>query len=264
MKKIASLFIAWVMIIAFSSITVSAHNMDDCGYKHTATTTHWDIFEDTIHWGSYASTITVDCGIFEGHSFENYIGSAVNTWNAATFNNRDLLTMTVNNTSGSVLFRNKSAEQMAEIAGSTTWAVVYRSGAEKDSSNYEHYNTSAGSVEIWINWNDVLVNKSTTAKTHVPLHELGHVIGLKDIPSSASINSYLMCNEFGNSTPPTVITNADKQGAAVILGQHTSHNFVYTNYSSTAHKKYCTICGIYNYYKHTYSNNTCTKCGDTQ
>lgn len=262
MKKLLSFFVAFVMVNYFSIVTVSAHNMTDCGYKHTVSTTHWDVYEDTIHWGSYSTPITVDCGVFEGHSFATYINSAVTTWDNATFNGSDLLAMNVDNESGSVIFRNKSADQMAEVAGRTTWAVVYRSGAKKDTSDYEHYSTDAGSVQIWVNWNDVLINKSSTAKTHVPLHELGHVIGLKDIPSSVSVNSYLMCNDFGNSVAPTTITNADKQGAALILGQHTSHSFLYTRNNSTSHKKYCKICGIYNYYTHTYnSSGTCTKCG---
>ncbi len=262
MKKILSLFIAFVIGGYVLTATVFAHNITDCGYKHTVSTTYWDVYEDTIHWGSYVTPITVDCGIFEGHSFESYINNAVTTWDNAKFNGSDLLTMTVDNESGCVIFRNKTADQMAEVAGKTTWAVVYRAGAKKDSSGYEHYSTEASSVQIWVNWNDVLVNKSSTAKTHVPLHELGHVIGLKDIPSSVSVNSYLMCNGFGSSAAPTTITNTDKQGAALILGQHTSHSFLYAQNNSSSHKKYCKICGVYNYYAHTYNSvGTCTKCG---
>lgn len=251
-------------IVSFYTVKTFAHSVSDCGYKHSVSTTHWDIYEDSVHWGSYNTALTVDCGLFEGTLFETYINNAVSKWNAATFNGSDLMTMKIDNTSVSAIFRSKTSAQISAVCGSSAWAITYRAGAVIDSSGYQHYSTNAESIAIWVNWNDVLKDKSTTAKTHVPLHELGHVIGLKDIPATVSTNSYLMCNEFGSSAAPTSITTADKQGAAVILGQHTSHSFTYSQYSSTAHKKTCSICGVYQYYTHTYnSNGVCIYCGYT-
>lgn len=149
-------------------------------------------------------------------------------------------------TSGVVKFRNKSSEQIASTFGETysnSWGVVYRSNATANSTTH-HYNLTAGNVQIWINWNDVLVGKKATCKMHTALHEIGHVIGLKDIPSSVSPNAYLMCNGFGaNYSVPSEIKAADIKGAAVILGQHTNHSFATD--SSNSERKYCTKCGIY-------------------
>ncbi|MGN1399712.1 MAG: hypothetical protein ACI4WG_06930 [Erysipelotrichaceae bacterium] len=260
-NKTFAFFAAAALAINVTATTAFAHNTTDCGLKHTVSTTHWDLYEDSIHWSSYATKMTVNCGIFEGTAFETYINNAVTTWNNSRFNGQDLMSIDVDNTNGCVRFRNKSADQMAKVASSTTWAVTYRPGAKSDGTSYHHYSTEADSIEIWINYNSVLVNKSSNAKTHVPLHELGHVIGLVDIPSSVSVNGYLMCNEFGNYPIPTSITTADLQGAAVILGQHTTHNFVYSNYNSQIHKKTCKTCGAYNYYYHTFVNNVCKYCG---
>lgn len=261
-KKIFFLLAAAALAVNITATTVLAHNTTDCGLKHTVSTTHWDLYENSIHWSSYATEMTVNCGIFKDTAFETYINSAVTTWNDATFNGQNLMSISIDNTSGSVRFRNKTADQMAKVASRTTWAITYRSGATSDGTSYHHYSTAADSIEIWINYNSVLVNKSSTAKTHVPLHELGHVIGLVDIPSSVSPNSYLMCNGFGvNYSAPTSISNADLQGAAVILGRHTSHNFVYSKYNSSNHKKTCSICGAYNYSPHSYVNNVCKYCG---
>lgn len=260
-KKIFSILAATALAINVTATTAFAHNTSDCGLKHTVSTTHWDLYENTIHWGSYATKMTVNCGVFKETAFETYINNAVTTWDNAKFNGQDLMSIGIDNENGCVRFRNKSADQMAKVAAKTTWAVTYRTGATSDGTSYHHYSTSADSIEIWINYNSVLVNKSTNAKTHVPLHELGHVIGLVDIPNTVSVNGYLMCGDFGSSTIPTSITKADLQGAAVILGQHTAHNFVYSNYNSEIHKKTCTICGAYNYYYHTFSNNVCKYCG---
>ncbi len=220
MKKIFAFLAATVIAANMTATSALAHNMTDCGLSHKVSTTHWDLYESSIHWSSYKTDMTVNCGDFDGKGFETYINSAVNSWDTAKFNNIDLMSMSIDNESGSVIFLNKTADQMAKVANKTTWAVTYRPGAKNDGTDYHHYSTDAGSIEIWINYDDVLVNKSSTAKTHVPLHELGHVIGLVDIPSSASVNSYLMCNEFGNSVAPTKITITDERGAAVILGQH--------------------------------------------
>lgn len=260
-KKVFSFFAALILAINATATTAFAHNTTDCGLKHTVSTTHWDLFESSIHWSSYATKMTVNCGIFEGTAFETYINNAVEKWDNAKFNGQDLMSISIDNTNGCVRFRNKKADDMAKVASSTTWAITYRAGAKSDGTSYNHYSTASDSIEIWINYNSVLVNKSSTAKTHVPLHELGHVIGLVDIPKNVSTNSYLMCNEFGNSVAPTKITEADLQGAAVILGQHTVHSFKYSNYSTEIHKKLCNTCGAYNYYYHTFSNNVCKYCG---
>lgn len=260
MKKLFSVFIFLILMFALSC-NVLAHSAET-GYRHSSNVTGWDIYETSAHWGSYLSTMTIDSGDFVGTSFQAWIEDAVDDWNSATFNGSDLMSMQVNNSSGCVVFLDKNADEMTAEFNKSAWAVTYRSQASIDSNN--HYLSTAGNVEIWVNWSDVLVNKSSRAKAHVPLHEIGHVIGLIDVPSSVSPNAYLMCNGFGTAyAVPNAITTTDIKGAAVILGQHTSHTFVYEQYNTTSHRKYCSLCGIYNYYYHSDSSATdaCTKCG---
>lgn len=147
-------------------------------------------------------------------------------------------------TGGYVRFCKKTLSQMQKLNKQNAWAFVYRTKANTDSKN--HYKTTAGNVEIWVNWDDVLSAKASGCKTHTALHELGHVIGLKDISADVSPNAYLMCNEFGkNYSVPKSITAADIKGAAVILGQHTVHSFKYNILNENQHIRACSKCGGY-------------------
>lgn len=258
MKRI----ITFIICVLLVTVSISAHTTVSDLYHHPQCT-GWDVYEDSQHWGSNSTTMTVSCGDFSGNSsFKSYITNAVTSWNNVSFDGTDLIDMCLDNTSGTVIFLNKSAEQMSAEFAYSAWAITYRTKADKDFNN--HYNTTAGNVEIWVNWSDVLSGKSTRAKTAVPLHELGHVIGLKDIPASVSPNAYLMCNEFGTTYPvPNEITETDIKGAAFILGVHSAHVFTstYTSHNSSYHRQSCNKCGAYKLYTHTYSNGVCTGCG---
>lgn len=260
-KKILAFLAATVITTNIIAVTSAAHNVTDCGLSHTVSTTYWDLYENSVHWSNYATKMAVNCGDFKGTGFETYIEKAVKTWDSILFNGSDLMSIETDDTNGCVVFKNKTANQMNVKFGYTAWAVTNRSDAKIADTKLHHYSTAAGSVEIWVDWNTVS-GKSDRSKTHVPLHELGHVIGLVDIPKSVSVNSYLMCNDFG-STAPITITNADAKGAAVILGQHTHtvKSIPFVKYNDTYCKRTCSICKAYNYYKHTFSNNVCKWCG---
>lgn len=258
MKKIL------IVCICLSIMTLSstAHTVESDLYHHVQCT-GWDVYEDSKHWGGSNTIMTVSCGDFDGgSSFGSYIENAVDEWDSSTFDGEDLMNIEINNSSGAVVFLDKTSDQMSAEFGYSAWAVTYRSKAGSDSNN--HYYTTSGNVEIWVNWTDVVSNKSSRAKTHVPLHELGHVIGLKDVPASVSPNAYLMCNEFGTSySVPNEITATDKQGAAFILGQHVNHVYesLYIYHNSYYHRQPCSKCGAYKLYSHNYINGTCTLCG---
>ncbi len=263
LKKIFAFIATASVAVNIITTTASAHNATDCGLNHTVSEQHWGLYESSIHWSSYQTNMTVDCGDFTGKTFATYITGAVTAWDDAKFNNKDLMSMSVDNDSGCVIFLDKTATQMAETFGTSSWAVTYRTNAVDDGTQYNHYSTAAGNIEIWVDWT-TLSGRSTNAKKHVPRHELGHVIGLIDVPSSVSPNGHIMCNGFGTQyTPPTTISNEDLQGAAVILGQH-QHNastIPYKYYDKTYCRKTCTICNARNRYKHTYKNNICMLCG---
>lgn len=265
MRRLIIIVLSIVLAIGCMATSVAAHDSTDRTYKYYETVNHWVVNEDGAHWASYSTAMTVNCGDFTGTDFETYIKSAVTKWNSATFNGSKLISMSVNNTSGCVYFENADKTTIKDLSGSeTTWAITYRTGCTKNSTT-KHISTSADSIRIKVNWS-VLSAKSTTAKTHVPLHELGHVIGLDDISNKASYNAYLMCNEFGsNYSAPTTITTDDIKGAAFILGLHTKSDHVLSStksyHNSTYHRQPCTVCGAYLLETHSYSNGVCTKCG---
>lgn len=245
MKHYNKLIFLVCLIFASMAFTISSSaHTTSISVQHDPTYTGWNIYNtNEKHHSNFTTAITVSKGNFTNADFGSYITSAVTSWNGSTFDGKDLLNMS-ESSNGYVKFCRKTLDEMKAVNKESTWAFVNRKGATADSNG--HYTTTAGNVEIWVNWDDVLCNKTATCKTHVALHELGHVIGLKDIPSSVSPNAYLMCNEFGaNYSVPSAITAADKKGAAVILGQHTAHSFRYKSLSSTQHIYACTKCGGY-------------------
>ncbi|MCM1333474.1 MAG: hypothetical protein NC084_13765 [Bacteroides sp.] len=262
MKLFKRICIVGLLVGFCTTITIcaSAHSQAT-GCKHESAYTGWDIYEDSVHCASYNEWITVDKGPFSDDNFGKYITSAVSSWNDATFNGSSLLKMK-ESSSGFIVFKNKTNKQMSAINRDSSWGCVRRGVATYDTTT-NHYSTAAGSVEVWINWNDILSKKSSGCSTHTALHELGHVIGLKDISEDVSPNAYLMCNGFGSSySIPKSITENDKQGAAVILGQHTSHSFqTYKKHNATYHRTTCTVCGIYKLEKHQKENGACKYCG---
>ena len=257
-NKILSSTVTAILSAALLSINVLAHS-SVTGFRHEPSVTGWDIYEDSAHWVSSTTTITVNKDEFKNNSFGDCITSAVKSWNDETFDGNDLLSMK-ESSKGIVKFCSKTDKEINATFGHSAWAVTYRTNASLDINN--HYKRTANNVQIWVNWTDVLSNKSIGCSTHTALHELGHVIGLTDISADVSYNDYLMCNEFGKTYPvPKKITNNDKQGAAVILGQHSSHNLTNIKYNRTYHRQTCNVCGVYKNIKHSFYNGVCTKCG---
>ncbi len=254
--KILLLFLtASFCAVSILSVSSSAHTVSIV-VEHDPQYTGWDIYDESeAHHSNYTTAITVNKGDFTSADFGNYITNAVTQWNNATFNGTDLLYMKESST-GYIKFCKKTLAQMQKVNKGNAWAFVYRSKATTDSNS--HYTLNSGNVEIWVNWDDVLSAKATGCKTHTALHELGHVIGLVDIPASVSPNAYLMCNEFGSYySVPKEITINDKQGAAVILGQHTNHSFSNSGtwnekIDNTQHRRICSVCEGYTIQNHSF------------
>lgn len=257
-NKILSSAITIILSTALLATNTFAHS-SLTGYQHELDVTGWDIYENSAHWVNSTTTITVNKEDFKNNSFGDCITNAVDSWNNETFDGTDLLRMKESG-QGVVKFCSKTDKEIIATFGESAWAVTYRTNASLDANN--HFKRTPNNVQIWVNWNDVLSNKLIGCSTHTALHKLGHVIGLKDISNKVSYNDYLMCNEFGQyHSVPKEITNNDKQGAAVILGQHSSHNLTNIKYDTTYHRQTRKVCGVYKNVKHSFSNGICSKCG---
>ena len=121
---------------------------------------------------------------------------------------------------------------------------------------------SAGHLTYW----EIRMNSYYGMSLHTIAHEFGHAIGLVDLGESKNRDKLM----YGyDSRTATTATAADRKGAEVILGIHSTHAWGY-RYSMTlsiglkCHQQYCTVCDgfvpghsvcIYN------AQNICTLCG---
>jgi len=121
---------------------------------------------------------------------------------------------------------------------------------------------SAGHLTKW----DIQINRARPAPTVAMFaHEFGHVIGLNDLFSYSNRFKIMYGYDTGLATAPTA---ADKWGAKVITGSHTTHTWGYTYHSTNSagnkHVDCCTVCNGWGFVieQCTYNaNNVCTKCG---
>ena len=128
----------------------------------------------------------------------------------------------------------------------------------------------------WTRWRIVVNMARTGQNATIFAHEFGHVIGLVHV-TSASNSDKLMYDKPTASAP----TTADKNGAKVILGLHTTHTwtrsgdyhyctvckgrnthrYTYTQYNSSQHKCVCQDCGYITYESHRpYYNESLGRC----
>ena len=96
---------------------------------------------------------------------------------------------------------------------------------------------SAGHFTYW----EILINRNYSISKVTMAHEFGDVIGLKDLYSTSNIDKLMYCNEIRTSSSPQ---KADKNGAKVITGVHSSHTWSsYKYYDSVKganrHKREC-------------------------
>lgn len=128
----------------------------------------------------------------------------------------------------------------------------------------EFCNYSANSSGHLTKW-EISINRDKTANAVTLAHEFGHAIGLSDLYASKNSDKLMYGYATGTATRPTT---ADKWGAKVITGVHSSHTWGYkylkTTSTGNVHVKYCTVCSgistvsapcVYN------ANNVCKICG---
>jgi len=256
-KLFALIMTFFVYVNIFNTSKISYAHDDNCNLQHDSKYTGWDIFEDSYGHLNHGQSITLSYGDFNNTSDSTFVSAidyAKNQWNSAYFNGSKLINVSIDNVNGSVTYLKKEPSYFFMVSNDDkTWAVAERGIANKDGNN--HVLTTNNNMQISVNWRVVCGDGTTTypgksqnAKNHIATHELGHFVGLKDIPASVSSNAYLMCNEFGSLPAQASLTSQDIQGAAVILGVHTNNNHVFNppvSHDSTYNRESCKYCGAY-------------------
>ena len=120
---------------------------------------------------------------------------------------------------------------------------------------------------------DIIINSyySSQYRDAVFAHEFGHALGLDHVTTSA--NSDKLMYKGIALTTVSEPNAADRNGASVITGQHTSHLWTYTQMTplpAQRHSVKCSSCKAYPYGVSdgieycTFTNNKCTKCGQSK
>lgn len=159
--------------------------------------------------------------------------------------------------SGTVSIVNKS-----DGSGTGEISTFYNAGTSVGAKFCDFLTDSSGHLTSWY----IQMNRYYTQSAVTIAHEFGHAIGLNDLYGNISSNKLMYGFSGRTATSPT---SADKWGAKVITGAHTSHTWGYKYYDTTSaganrHVKYCTQCNgltttiancVYN------TNNICKICG---
>ena len=114
---------------------------------------------------------------------------------------------------------------------------------------------SSGHITSW----NLQVNTSKTITGVKMAHEMGHIIGLRDLSTTSNKSKIMYQNDSRTATTPHA---QDLWGAKIIMGNHASHTWTYVYHSVNKHRKLCTACGGYKTEACTpNANGYCTKCG---
>lgn len=235
MKRLYKMCICVLLVIVLS-IQVAAHSStqryaidsENPPSKVGTEEIGWSI-DETCHTNGSSSTYYFRTGTFElSDVLKNVFRSAASMWSS-------IVTFT------------ESSSQGGEITAVSN--AIYRAAAEFvpisiDSSGH----ITNWTIQINTHWYDTGEDTISQYSTYMA-HELGHVIGLNDLSSSANYNK-IMCGSADDITATTPRT-ADLNGARVITGAHSTHTW-----SKTTAKHSCSGCGGYG--THSPDNSRCT------
>lgn len=264
MKRLICFVTVVAITLTIGVVPVSAHT-DKSTIKHQPQYTHWDIFEPPDNsslsaWTCHSASNDISVGYGDlsvlssskQDTFKGYIDYAIERWAGCSFGANinmyysDNPTVTINAYSDS---------------SDSTWGYndFVNASVVDAGTGGKHFTH----LDIYVNVSSskVSVTNSTRCK-HVLAHELGHAIGLADLTTDTSDNSYSSYLMGRNNYTITSPTLAEVKGAGVILGMHTSHLFSsYEYYNSTYHRTICSRCDGYKFEKHNKANGICTECG---
>lgn len=253
MKKRPIIFFILVMILTLISLTNTyAHPYSQEGILAKSYIAE---YENSYIGGDYVGW-SIDEGYHTNGSTMTYSFSKTDPYLTDTY--ESYVTNGALKWSGTVSIQNKTD-------GSGTGLVkTFNNPNTVTVAQLTYYSNDADSMGHFTSWT-LEMNRSKTITAATVAHELGHAIGLNDLYADFSSNKLMYGYDTGSATTATA---ADKWGAKVITGLHTSHSWGYKYYSTNSmgnvHIKYCTECNgfstttelcTYNQY------NVCTKCG---
>lgn len=102
-----------------------------------------------------------------------------------------------------------------------------------------------------------IASLSSSGKSKIIAHEIGHIAGLGHVENASSIMNYNYSSSMG-------VRTQDRRGMEVCTHQHThsgSYSKTYEPYSASGHKTRCTYCKAYSLDVHVFVNKRCTFCG---
>lgn len=250
LRKSVSSVIALVFVMSLVCTNVLAHSSSQEGILERYYDTHDQVYyigseeagwliDESCHTNGTSITYSFDTSdIYLTDAYKSYTTTGASRWTG---------TVTITN--------------MEDGTGQGKICTVNSVRLPHNAQLRSYTTNSSGHLTKW----EIVINRAKTVNAVTLAHEFGHAIGLADLYASENSDKLMYGAATGTATWPTT---ADKWGAKVITGVHSSHTWGYkylkTISTGNVHVKYCTVCSgistvsepcVYN------ANNVCKICG---
>lgn len=250
LRKSVSSFIALVFAMSLVCTNVLAHSSSQEGILER----YYDSEDHTYYIGSEEAGWIIDESCHTNGTSITYSFDTSDIYLTDTY--KSYTTTGASRWSGTVTITNKEdGTGQGKISTVNSVSLPYNAQLRSYTTN------SSGHLTKW----EIVINRAKTVNAVTLAHEFGHAIGLNDLYASKNSDKLMYGAATGTATRPTT---ADKWGAKVITGVHSSHTWGYkylkTTSTGNVHVKYCTVCSgistvsapcVYN------ANNVCKICG---
>lgn len=227
-QRIIMLCLTVIMLISFC-LSVNAASIQTFS---TDSSTGWN----TLGWkhlGSRNTTYTYG-PLFIEYGYSDVLSNALALWGSS------YITMTLNVTSSNKIL-------VDNASGLSAYAYV-------ESSYDSNYHINRWTMTLV---HHSIASLSSTGKSKVIAHEIGHIAGLDHVENASSIMNRYYSSSMG-------VRTQDRRGMEVCTHQHThsgSYSKTYEPYSANGHKTRCTYCKAYSLDVHVFVNKRCKFCG---
>lgn len=229
-KRFKIILVICSVLIIFISSNVYAHTTELSG-GNTDSTCKFQLMSNGAHMGTSSTSFYYTPAIIE-FDYSSNVNSASYSWAGYIYVGKN------DNSSNYITSQYWSY-------GTVYAAALAPSTVPHDTSWY---------IKIYYNYFDAL---SSTQRSRVLAHEMGHIFGLMHVPYS----SVLMYSTYQDPLPSP--QTQDKWGIRNCTHSHITHSFTLTENigSPTHHKVRCSVCNGFYYDTHDFINGECTECG---